>query len=107
MMAANRFVIFLIILKINAVVPLASLDAFAARLPTVFVAEPSILDTALHSDEPDYSNERVTLFRERNGWCPYSERGELQRECQWCPPKQLISQLILSFVLPQCGSRLR
>ena len=35
---------------------------------------PISIDSALHPSQPAYSSDRPTLFRERHGWCPYSER---------------------------------
>ncbi|KAL7427621.1 hypothetical protein ACHAXH_000641 [Discostella pseudostelligera] len=35
---------------------------------------PLVIDSALDPTKPTYSNTRPTLFRERHGWCPYSER---------------------------------
>lgn len=32
------------------------------------------IDSALDPSKPNYSSVRPTLFRERHGWCPYSER---------------------------------
>ncbi|KAL7471820.1 hypothetical protein ACHAXS_012129 [Conticribra weissflogii] len=42
--------------------------------------EPLIIDSALDPSKPNYSKERPTLFRERHGWCPYSERAWLALE---------------------------
>ena len=41
---------------------------------------PVIIDSALDPSEPTYSDVRPTLFRERHGWCPYSERAWLALE---------------------------
>eukprot|EP00978_Attheya_sp_CCMP212_P049394 scaffold659517_cov59-Attheya_sp.AAC.1 len=41
---------------------------------------PVSVDSALDPVEPDYSTDRPTLFRERHGWCPYSERVWLTLE---------------------------
>lgn len=38
------------------------------------------IDSALDSSDPIFSTERPTLFRERHGWCPYSERVWLALE---------------------------
>ena len=40
----------------------------------------TIVDSALDPTKPTYSTERPTLFRERHGWCPYSERVWLALE---------------------------
>ena len=43
--------------------------------------EPLSIDTVLTPDaKPPFSSERPTLFRERHGWCPYSERVWLALE---------------------------
>jgi glutathione S-transferase len=42
---------------------------------------PISIDSALDPSPPNYSAERPTLFRERHGWCPYSERVWLALEC--------------------------
>jgi glutathione S-transferase len=34
----------------------------------------TILDSSVSQKEPSYSKVKPTLFRERHGWCPYSER---------------------------------
>mmetsp|Transcript_26210 Transcript_26210/g.47627 ORF Transcript_26210/g.47627 Transcript_26210/m.47627 type:complete len:427 (+) Transcript_26210:3-1283(+) len=41
---------------------------------------PVIIDSALDPSKPNYSSSRPTLFRERHGWCPYSERAWLSLE---------------------------
>lgn len=47
-------------------------------LPTSRVPEPRLIDSALDASEPDLKG--LTLFRERHGWCPYSERVWLALE---------------------------
>lgn len=45
--------------------------------------EPLVIDPALHDcmdTQPQYNKDRLTLFRERNGWCPYSQRVWLALE---------------------------
>jgi glutathione S-transferase len=46
------------------------------HLPATSVSIDSVLDPAA----PTFSTERPTLFRERHGWCPYSERVWLTLE---------------------------
>mmetsp|Transcript_30688 Transcript_30688/g.58212 ORF Transcript_30688/g.58212 Transcript_30688/m.58212 type:complete len:223 (+) Transcript_30688:84-752(+) len=41
---------------------------------------PVIIDSALDPSKPNFSSSRPTLFRERHGWCPYSERAWLALE---------------------------
>lgn len=41
---------------------------------------PVNIDSALDPAKPNYSDSRPTLFRERHGWCPYSERVWLALE---------------------------
>ena len=41
---------------------------------------PLSIDAALDTTNPAFSDERPTLFRERHGWCPYSERVWLMLE---------------------------
>ncbi|KAL9186587.1 hypothetical protein ACHAXT_005825 [Thalassiosira profunda] len=41
---------------------------------------PVVIDSALDPSEPNYSTSKPTLFRERHGWCPYSERAWLALE---------------------------
>ena len=44
---------------------------------------PLVIDPALHDcmdAPPQYSKDHITLFRERNGWCPYSQRVWLALE---------------------------
>ena len=49
----------------------------AARLPSA--APPLLIDSALAPDKPMLDG-TLTLFRERHGWCPYSERVWLALE---------------------------
>mmetsp|Transcript_21470 Transcript_21470/g.46649 ORF Transcript_21470/g.46649 Transcript_21470/m.46649 type:complete len:424 (+) Transcript_21470:129-1400(+) len=46
---------------------------------------PVIIDSALDPSKPTYSDQRPTLFRERHGWCPYSERVWLALESSNVP----------------------
>lgn len=39
-----------------------------------------VIDSALDPSKPNYSNKKPTLYRERHGWCPYSERVWLALE---------------------------
>lgn len=53
------------------------------RLDVVAVSEaerPVSIDSVLDPNTPNFSTERPTLFRERHGWCPYSERVWLALE---------------------------
>ena len=43
------------------------------------------IDSALDAKKPDYSKSHPTLFRERHGWCPYSERAWLTVEYKNIP----------------------
>ena len=40
----------------------------------------SVIDSALDPSKPNYSDDKPTLFRERHGWCPYSQRVWLALE---------------------------
>ena len=60
--------------------------AFAAQwqdlehlLPPQQVGD-NVIDSALDPSKPNYSNVKPTLYRERHGWCPYSERSWLALE---------------------------
>jgi glutathione S-transferase len=54
---------------------------YEARLPSLAVRCPLVVDSVLQPDfTPAVSNERAVLCRERNGWCPYSERVWLALE---------------------------
>lgn len=63
-----------------------TLFAFVAQwqdLETSLSTQPTPLisiDSALDPSTPNYSSSRPTLFRERHGWCPYSERVWLALE---------------------------
>mmetsp|Transcript_122 Transcript_122/g.188 ORF Transcript_122/g.188 Transcript_122/m.188 type:complete len:471 (+) Transcript_122:73-1485(+) len=46
---------------------------------------PLSIDSVLDSSTPSFSTERPTLFRERHGWCPYSERVWLTLELLGIP----------------------
>ncbi|CAB9512574.1 glutathione Stransferase [Seminavis robusta] len=48
--------------------------------PAFTAPTPSSIDSVLNPDTPTFSTERPTLFRERHGWCPYSERVWLTME---------------------------
>eukprot|EP00984_Skeletonema_dohrnii_P025458 scaffold14620_cov66-Skeletonema_dohrnii-CCMP3373.AAC.2 len=39
-----------------------------------------VIDSALDPAKPNYSKDKPTLYRERHGWCPYSERSWLALE---------------------------
>lgn len=41
---------------------------------------PVSIDTVLQPEKPTFSTEHPTLYRERHGWCPYSERVWLTLE---------------------------
>jgi glutathione S-transferase len=41
---------------------------------------PRSIDSVLDKSSPPFSNEKPTFFRERHGWCPYSERVWLALE---------------------------
>ena len=45
-----------------------------SQLPSVNYSPPINIDSALNPSKPTYSSANPTLFRERHGWCPYSER---------------------------------
>jgi len=49
-------------------------------LPSSKVPEPRIIDSALDPAKPNFKG--LTLFRERHGWCPYSERVWLALEAK-------------------------
>ena len=53
-------------------------DALTSRLPTVSVKQPYCLDSVLESDRSPPKG--LTLYRERHGWCPYSEKVWLALE---------------------------
>lgn len=46
---------------------------------------PISIDSVLQPEKPAFSDERPTLFRERHGWCPYSERVWLALELLQIP----------------------
>lgn len=51
------------------------------RLPSSLVPEPRLIDSVLKPEKPNLEGHLV-LFRERNGWCPYSERVWLAMEAK-------------------------
>lgn len=58
-----------------------SWQALEKRLEPAFSATfPISVDSILDSSQPKFSTVRPTLFRERHGWCPYSERVWLTLE---------------------------
>ena len=49
--------------------------------PSLSHPQPIVIDSSLNPNEtPGYSTDKPTLFRERHGWCPYSERVYLALE---------------------------
>ena len=52
----------------------ASWDELEARLPSSLAPEPLIVDSVLVREKPALAEDAFVLYRERNGWCPYSER---------------------------------
>ncbi|KAG7368576.1 glutathione S-transferase, N-terminal domain containing protein [Nitzschia inconspicua] len=58
-----------------------SWEALERQLGASFSAPlPVSIDSVLNPNTPNFSTERPTLFRERHGWCPYSERVWLALE---------------------------
>ena len=58
-----------------------SWDALEGIFGAAYTAPtPVSIDSVLHPETPTFSTERPTLFRERHGWCPYSERVWLTLE---------------------------
>ena len=55
-------------------------DLEAQLEPSLSAPLPRSIDSALDTTTPKFSSERPTLFRERHGWCPYSERVWLTAE---------------------------
>ena len=52
-----------------------SWSALSKTLPSAAAEAPVIIDAVHHQQKrPPLSDDAVVLFRERNGWCPYSER---------------------------------
>ena len=51
-----------------------------ALVSAVSVPRPFVIDSVRERDTPNFSSEQPTLFRERHGWCPYSERVWLALE---------------------------
>jgi glutathione S-transferase len=48
--------------------------------PLLEQSRPSDIDSVLDTSAPEYSTKHLTFFRERHGWCPYSERVWLALE---------------------------
>jgi glutathione S-transferase len=57
-----------------------SWDALEKEIGTTYASFPVSIDSVLDPAKPLFSIERPTLFRERHGWCPYSERVWLTLE---------------------------
>jgi len=53
-------------------------------LPSSQIPEPLVHDSTLHPSKPELSD-LATLYRERNGWCPYSQRAWLAFEVKNVP----------------------
>ncbi|KAH8054291.1 glutathione S-transferase [Aureococcus anophagefferens] len=59
-------------------------QALDAQLPKA--PPPTIIDAVHHrSSPPPLPDDTIVLYRERNGWCPYSERVWLALECKNLP----------------------
>ena len=59
-------------------------QALEAQLPKA--PAPTIIDAVHHrSSPPPLPDDTIVLYRERNGWCPYSERVWLALECKNLP----------------------
>lgn len=56
----------------------SSWDSLASRLPSLAAEQPTLLDPVLAPCPASPSG--LTLFRERHGWCPYSEKVWLALE---------------------------
>jgi glutathione S-transferase len=59
-----------------------SWGSLSARLPSTGLPEPRVIDTTLEAGKPKLSPDMLVLFRERHGWCPYSERVWLAIEAK-------------------------
>lgn len=57
-----------------------SWDKLEEALPSASRPRPVHFDSVLDRSTPTFSNSVPTLFRERHGWCPYSERVWLALE---------------------------
>ena len=57
-----------------------SWKSLATELPSAAADSPVKIDSVRQQQAPVFSKERPTLFRERHGWCPYSERVWLALE---------------------------
>ena len=58
-----------------------SWDTIEGMLGTAYnTPTPTSIDSILNPETPTFSTERPTLYRERHGWCPYSERVWLTLE---------------------------
>ena len=57
----------------------------SALQPSFSEPRPSSIDSVLDPSAPSFSADRPTLFRERHGWCPYSERVWLALELKGIP----------------------
>ena len=56
-------------------------SALESRLPSLKVPSPQVIDSVLDPlYTPEKLNDKLILCRERNGWCPYSERVWLALE---------------------------
>ena len=52
-----------------------SWSALSKTLPSAAAEAPTIIDAVQYQQKrPPLSDDAVVLYRERNGWCPYSER---------------------------------
>lgn len=58
-----------------------SWDSIEKGFGEAFRSSPPVsIDSVLQPDKPSFSTSQPTLFRERHGWCPYSERVWLALE---------------------------
>lgn len=60
-----------------------SWNELSKTLPSAARDAPAIIDAVHHqSKRPPLEDDTLVLYRERNGWCPYSERVWLGLECK-------------------------
>ena len=78
--ALRRLVVLLSgVARIAQAVSLPTWQALASKVPSAAAARPITTDWLI-GPQASFSDERPTLFRERNGWCPYSARVWLALE---------------------------
>ena len=76
MMLKARALLWLLVAHAVAALQAPSWSALSKTLPSAAAEAPRVVDAVQHQQKrpPPLSDDTVVLYRERHGWCPYSDR---------------------------------